>query len=76
MAQCLKRRAHLLVVALAPDTLQPGHVFTIEPAMSIPEDQVSMRLEDVFAVTETGVETLSAFVPIEIADVEQAMARR
>jgi len=63
-------------VGRQPDTLQPGHVFTIEPAMSIPEDQVSMRLEDVFVVTETGVETLSAFVPIEIADVEQAMARR
>lgn len=63
-------------VGRQPDTLEPGHVFTIEPAMSIPEDQVSMRLEDVFLVTETGVEKVSAFVPIEIADVEKAMARR
>jgi Xaa-Pro aminopeptidase len=60
-------------VGRQPETLQPGHVFTIEPAMSIPEDGISMRLEDVFLVTERGVEILSSFVPIEIDDVERAM---
>ncbi|RPJ64689.1 MAG: M24 family metallopeptidase [Acidobacteria bacterium] len=55
-------------------TLQPGQVFTIEPAMTIPEDHMGMRLEDSFVVTETGIENLSSFVPIEIADVEKLMA--
>jgi Xaa-Pro aminopeptidase len=63
-------------VGTQPETLEPGHVFTIEPAMSIPEDTVSMRLEDVFLVTDTTIEVLSSFVPIEIAEVEKAMAER
>lgn len=54
-------------------TLEPGQIFTIEPAMSIPDEKMSMRLEDSLLVTETGIENLSAFVPIEIADVEKAM---
>jgi Xaa-Pro aminopeptidase len=62
-------------VGRQPDALEPGHVFTIEPAMSIPEDGISMRLEDVFLVTDTRVETLSSFVPIEIDDVEKVMAQ-
>ena len=50
------------------ETLEPGMVFTIEPAMRIEDERMSMRLEDMLLVTETGVENLSAFVPIEIAD--------
>ena len=56
------------------DVLVPGMVFTIEPALTIPEDRVYIRLEDVILVTETGYENLSAFVPVEIADVEKLMA--
>jgi Xaa-Pro aminopeptidase len=48
-------------------------VFTIEPAMTIADERMSMRLEDMLLVTETGIENLSAFVPIEIADVEKLM---
>jgi Xaa-Pro aminopeptidase len=33
-----------------------------------------MRLEDVILITETGYENLSAFVPVEIADIEKLMA--
>ena len=49
-------------------------VFTIEPALTIPEDRVYVRLEDVILMTETGYENLSAFVPIEIDAVEKVMA--
>jgi Xaa-Pro aminopeptidase len=35
-----------------------------------------MRLEDVLLITETGCENLSAFVPIEIEDVEKATTGR
>jgi Xaa-Pro aminopeptidase len=56
------------------DVLVPGMVFTIEPALTIPEDRVYIRLEDVILVTATGYENLSSFVPIEIDAVEKLMA--
>ncbi len=54
-------------------TLEPGQLFTIEPAMQIPEEHVGIRLEDVILVTESGYENLSKFVPVEIADIERLM---
>lgn len=57
------------------DTLEPGQVFTIEPAMQIPELHLGIRLEDMLLITETGYENLSAFVPVEIADIERTMTR-
>jgi Xaa-Pro aminopeptidase len=56
------------------DGLKPGMVFTIEPALTIPEDRVYIRLEDMILVTESGYENLSAFVPVEVADIEKLMA--
>src|SRR5205823_6083909 len=56
-------------------TLEPGMVFTIEPAMQIPDEHLGIRLEDMLLITETGHENLSAFVPVEIADIEKMMAR-
>jgi Xaa-Pro aminopeptidase len=55
------------------DTLEPGQMFTIEPAMQIPELGLGMRLEDALVITPTGYENLSAFVPVEIADIEKLM---
>jgi Xaa-Pro aminopeptidase len=54
-------------------TLEPGQIFTIEPEMQIPEEHVGIRLEDMLLITENGYENLSAFVPIEIADIEKLM---
>lgn len=56
------------------DALKPGMVFTIEPALTIPEDRVYVRLEDMILMTATGYENLSAFAPVEVADVERLMA--
>jgi Xaa-Pro aminopeptidase len=56
------------------DVLVPGMVFTIEPALTIPEDRIYIRLEDVILVTGTGYENLSSLVPLEIDDVEKLMA--
>jgi len=56
-------------------TLEPGQVFTIEPAMQIPEEHVGIRLEDMILITETGYENLSRLVPVEIADIESMMTR-
>jgi Xaa-Pro aminopeptidase len=56
------------------ETLEPGQLFTIEPAMQIEEEHVGIRLEDMLLITATGYENLSAFVPVEIDDIEKMMA--
>lgn len=56
-----------------PVTLVPGQLFTIEPALQVPELGLAMRLEDALLVTATGYENLSAFVPLEIAAIEKLM---
>jgi Xaa-Pro aminopeptidase len=54
--------------------LQPGEIFTIEPPIVIEDEQLAMRIEDVILITDTGHENLSAFVPIEVEDIERLMA--
>jgi len=61
-------------VRLPTPTLEPGQLFTIEPAMTIPDERLGIRLEDVILMTESGYENMSAFVPVEIADIEKLMA--
>jgi Xaa-Pro aminopeptidase len=56
-------------------TLEPGYVFTIEPAMQIQDEHLGIRLEDMLLITESGYENLSAFVPIEIDDIEKLMSK-
>ncbi|HTM27061.1 MAG TPA: Xaa-Pro peptidase family protein [Vicinamibacterales bacterium] len=53
---------------------QPGMVFTIEPALTIPEDRVYIRLEDMLLITPTGYENMSSMAPVEIAAIEKLMA--
>jgi Xaa-Pro aminopeptidase len=60
----------------AGPTLEPGMIFTIEPAMTIPEEHIGIRLEDMLLITERGYENLSVSVPIEIAAIERAMRPR
>jgi Xaa-Pro aminopeptidase len=62
------------VTAPMPAGLRPGMIFTIEPAMTIPEERVYIRLEDVILITEKGYENLSSFVPVEPAAIEKLMA--
>jgi Xaa-Pro aminopeptidase len=35
-------------------TLEPGMVFTIEPALQIPEEHIGVRLEDMILMTVDG----------------------
>jgi Xaa-Pro aminopeptidase len=62
-------------VVIRRESFQPGELFTIEPAISIPDENLAMRIEDVILITEKGYENLSAFVPIEIADIEALMRK-
>jgi len=57
------------------EALAVGQIFTIEPAMQIPERSLGIRLEDAILITSSGYENLSAFVPVEIADIERLMRR-
>jgi Xaa-Pro aminopeptidase len=53
---------------------EPGMVFTIEPALTIPEDRVYIRLEDMILITPKGYENMSAFAPFQIEAIEKLMA--
>ena len=53
--------------------LRPGMVFTIEPGIYIPEEELGVRIEDDILVTETGAEVLSAGAPRKAEEVERAM---
>lgn len=53
--------------------LQPGMVFTIEPALRVPEERIYIRLEDMIAVTPTGIEIMSDFVPRDMGAIERLM---
>jgi Xaa-Pro aminopeptidase len=54
--------------------MRPGMVFTIEPALTVPEEQIYIRLEDMIVITESGATILSDFVPRGIAAVEKTVA--
>ena len=54
-------------------TLEPGMIFTIEPAMQIVDEHLGVRLEDMILITRRGYENLSAFVPVEIDAIERMM---
>jgi Xaa-Pro aminopeptidase len=53
--------------------LRAGMVFTIEPALVVPEEKIYVRLEDLIIITETGKEVVSDFVPMEIDEIEKLM---
>jgi hypothetical protein len=69
----------LAVVAIltALPSAQPvftgAEIFTIEPAMQIPDEHLGLRLEDMILNTESGYQNMSAFVPVEIDAIETLM---
>jgi Xaa-Pro aminopeptidase len=66
-----------------PRKLEPGMVFTIEPGLYIARDDekapaafrgIGVRIEDDVAITERGVENLTAAIPKQIPDLEALFA--
>ena len=53
--------------------LKPGMVFTIEPALRVPEEKIYVRLEDLIVVTPKGRDVLSEFVPWDVEAIEKVM---
>ena len=48
-------------------------VFTIEPALTVPEEKIYIRLEDLIVITESGKEVVSDFAPMDIDEIEKLM---
>src|SRR5467141_1463273 len=54
--------------------LEPGMAVTIEPGIYIPEENLGVRIEDDFLVTETGYKMLSEKLPRSAEEIEKIMA--
>jgi Xaa-Pro aminopeptidase len=53
--------------------LTPGMVFALEPDLTIPDERLSVRIENVYLVTDTAVENLSPDAPVDMAGIERVM---
>jgi len=54
--------------------LEPGMVFTVEPKIYIPGKGITIMIEDMVLVTETGHEILSTYAPTKAEAIERMMA--
>ena len=54
--------------------LEPGMVFTVEPGVYLPDEDLGIRIEDDVLVTADGCEVLSAAAPKNTEDIERVMA--
>ncbi len=53
--------------------LEPGMVFTIEPALTVPDEKIYVRLEDMIFIHANGAEVVSTDAPWDIDAIEKAM---
>jgi Xaa-Pro aminopeptidase len=53
--------------------LEPGMVFTVEPKLYIPAENIAIMIEDMIVVTVTGHENLSADAPRTVDAIERVM---
>jgi len=56
--------------------LKAGMVFTIEPALRVPEEKIYVRLEDMIVITDKGTDVMSDFVPRDIPRIEKLMTEK
>jgi Xaa-Pro aminopeptidase len=55
--------------------LRPGQVFSIDPQLRVPEEQLYIRYEDVVAITADGYENFTDFLPTELDAIEKLVGR-
>ncbi len=53
--------------------LEPGMVFTLEPGIYLPGENLGVRIEDDVLVTESGCEVLSSGAPKTVEEIESLM---
>ncbi len=57
------------------DVLKPGHVFSIDPQLWVPEENLYLRYEDVIVITQDGYENFTDFLPTELNDIEKLVGQ-
>jgi Xaa-Pro aminopeptidase len=57
------------------EPLKPGQVFSIDPQLRVPEENLYIRYEDVVVVTETGIENFTEFLPSELDEIEKLVGQ-
>jgi Xaa-Pro aminopeptidase len=55
--------------------LKPGHVFSIDPQLWVPEENLYLRYEDVIVMTADGYENFTDFLPTELNDLEKLVGQ-
>ena len=53
--------------------LEPGVVLSVDPMMTVPEEELYIRAEDTVLITEDGIENLTGDAPLEADDIEATM---
>ncbi|MFW6164246.1 MAG: M24 family metallopeptidase, partial [Planctomycetota bacterium] len=54
--------------------LRPGVVLSVDPQLRVPEEKLYIRCEDTVAITDDGIENLTAAAPLDLDAVEATMA--
>lgn len=60
-------------VGLWTTKMEAGNVFTCEPGIYIPEENLGIRIEDDLVITENGLINLTQAIPIEVEEIEDIM---
>lgn len=55
------------------EPLRQGLVFSVDPTLRVPEENLYLRYEDTVVVTATGAENFTDFLPSELDDLEALM---
>ncbi len=63
-------------VGFKQTVFEPGMVFTCEPGMYIPEENLGIRIENDILVTENGPVDLMSSIPLNVKDIEDLMRKR
>lgn len=56
--------------------LVPGQVFSVDPQLWVRDENLYLRFEDTVAVTDTGVENFTDFIPMELDDMEKLVREK
>ena len=56
--------------------LKVGHVFSVDPQMWVPEENLYLRYEDTIVVTEDGNENFTEFLPSELDELEELVREK
>ncbi len=57
------------------DVLKVGHVFSIDPQLWVPEENLYIRYEDVIVITANSYENFTDFLPTELNELEKLVGQ-